>query len=508
MTLSATSGRATFFAALVWQSWFPILPTSRTATEYSKYASACRVNIFMETNPRLTVAASSLSGLWRFLASLKLAVGLMVMLAVVLAAATVMESQHGMAYAHWYVYKSRWFCGLLGLLGVNIFSAAAVRFPWKRHQTGFVITHAGLLVLLIGSVQSFLGGIEGRVWLTEGETASHVIVPECSQVTATWSSRPDEVPYEFLFDGGPVEWPADRVLNLGTVDGIGARVLKFYRHANPVTEWVADDRGGPLLKFRLIGPGGKTVTEGLLADEQFGDAVSMGPIRIQLQRAINHRMEESFRSANVADTPRDGVVFAYYQDAAEQIPVAEQMGQKTPMGKTGAAIEVVEYLPNAHPDEQGRFVSKGEEPRNPMVELRVYLPGTSQPIRQIAFANDPLLNLDRVYSEPCPVKFSYRHPAVKAGTAVEFLQGSDGTLYARITSDGHVAQRGSVCVGDNIQISPNFELNVLQYLPHARPEVRFEPVTATAIEKNPPEAAALIELTVGGEKAPGVAAAE
>ena len=156
----------------------------------------------------------------RFLASLKLAVLLMILLATVLAVATLLETRHGTPYAHWFVYKSSWFAGLLALLGVSIFFAAAVRYPWKRHQTGFVVTHIGLLVLLAGSIQSTLSGVEGRISLTEGETTSYVTLPERSQITAIWSGRPNEAPYEFLFDGGPTNWSSGAQQDLGEVDGV------------------------------------------------------------------------------------------------------------------------------------------------------------------------------------------------------------------------------------------------------------------------------------------------
>ena len=86
--------------------------------------------------------------IFHWLASLKLAVILIVVLAAVLAWATLLESASGREYAQWYVYKSDWFIGLLGLLGVNILAATLIRWPWTKSRSGFVMTHAGLLVLL------------------------------------------------------------------------------------------------------------------------------------------------------------------------------------------------------------------------------------------------------------------------------------------------------------------------------------------------------------------------
>ncbi len=114
----------------------------------------------------------------RTLASLVLAVTLIVLLAGVLAWATILEARHGRELAQWYVYGSPWFLGLLAALGINILAATTVRFPWKRSQTGFVVTHAGLLVLLVGSVQTFLFGIDGQISLQEGQHADQILMTE------------------------------------------------------------------------------------------------------------------------------------------------------------------------------------------------------------------------------------------------------------------------------------------------------------------------------------------
>src|SRR5262249_29299944 len=48
-------------------------------------------------------------------------------------------------------------------LAVNVLCAALKKYPWKRHQTGFLITHAGLLVLVFGGLLTTLGGVEGEM---------------------------------------------------------------------------------------------------------------------------------------------------------------------------------------------------------------------------------------------------------------------------------------------------------------------------------------------------------
>ena len=104
------------------------------------------------------------------MASLKLAVLVIAASAFVLGWATFVERQYGTPAVHFGIYGTWWFAGLLGLLGLNVLFAALVRFPWKKHQTGFVITHAGIILLLIGCLQSRLGGIDAQLPIFEGDT--------------------------------------------------------------------------------------------------------------------------------------------------------------------------------------------------------------------------------------------------------------------------------------------------------------------------------------------------
>ena len=58
---------------------------------------------------------------------------------------------------------------------MNILCAALIRFPWKKRQTGFVITHAGLLIVLAGSYYSVRTADEGQVGMLEGDVQSELV---------------------------------------------------------------------------------------------------------------------------------------------------------------------------------------------------------------------------------------------------------------------------------------------------------------------------------------------
>ena len=115
----------------------------------------------------------------RAVGSLWFAAVLLMLCLVAMALATVFESIHGTERALHEFYRARWFELLLWLLGLNVLAAMVVRFPFSRHQMGFVLTHGAILVTLIGALVTKHWGInEGRVGILEGQTVSTFSVPQ------------------------------------------------------------------------------------------------------------------------------------------------------------------------------------------------------------------------------------------------------------------------------------------------------------------------------------------
>jgi hypothetical protein len=447
--------------------------------------------------PRLLVTG------FRWFASLKLAVLLITILAAVLAVATLVETSRGREYAQWYVYHSPWFAALLGLLSANILAAAVIRYPWGLKRLGFLVTHAGLLALLAGSIQTFLNGIEGILPLEEGEAASMIRLPDRSQFTAMWQGRrgaQGQMASTFVFSPGPVDWPEGKTLDLGYLGGVGIKVLRFYRHARSQEAWVPGEAGAgtPALSFALQGPGGHALQPTWLAADAFGGHVQLGPSQLEFLRAPCNSMTADFLDPSPAGSDKEGVLSVHYQDRMERVPVSKNRGKKIPVGQSGISVEIVEYLPNAKPTSGGRFASEGTQPLNPLLELRVQVPGKDKPVRQIAFANLPLLGLDRIHGWECPVKFWYHHGALAAKSGAEFLQTPDGKLHCRVGRNGKYASRGVVKEGDEIELSPQFKIVLLKHLPDARQEVTFAPEAVEPGENGEGEPAALVEVDAEG----------
>lgn len=235
--------------------------------------------------PGLLLAGAN--AIYRFLASLKLAVISLSLLAAYLAFATWFEASHGTNAVQEFVYRSAWFSLVLALLAINILCAVLVRIPLKRRQTGFAITHLGLLILIAGSYIHFKTGDEGLVGMLEGESRAELLridQPMFRVREVDAHSGETLANFELPFDdGGPFAWGNGQPkisnifdLMLNTLSGGRlpvARpvadvlsksgdpfkfVVREYMPASaPATLRVADPAGQPMARMQLQfkGPG-------------------------------------------------------------------------------------------------------------------------------------------------------------------------------------------------------------------------------------------------------------
>lgn len=110
-----------------------------------------------------------------FLASLKLAVILLVLLLVGLSAGTIVESRAGVEVAGRLVYYSWWFLLLQGVFAINVALSIADHFPWGKKRIGFVMLHASLLLIFAGSVVTYFFKTEGSLFLWEGDSGYQIV---------------------------------------------------------------------------------------------------------------------------------------------------------------------------------------------------------------------------------------------------------------------------------------------------------------------------------------------
>jgi hypothetical protein len=236
--------------------------------------------------------------IYRFLASLKLAVISLATLAATLAYATFFESWYGAGASQQWIYRSAGFAILLTFLGMNILCAALIRYPWKKRQTGFVVTHAGLLVVLAGSLYQVRTADEGQVGMIEGDVKGELVridhpvirIAKLDPHTHEHSGETD-----LAFRPGPFEWGTgkprftslfDRALSMVSFgllgpSGSGRDVLtepgapfqfvvtESLPASVPAVAHEADPVGAPMVRLGLgfKGPGMTQAQDGFSSEE-------------------------------------------------------------------------------------------------------------------------------------------------------------------------------------------------------------------------------------------------
>ncbi len=185
------------------------------------------------------------------LASLRLAVFLMVAIGAASAFATFYEMEHGTAAVQRLVYRSWWFTTLLSLLGVSIASVMVDRWPWKKHHAGFLLAHVGILFLLAGSLYSLHSGLDSNMALYEGETTDRVTLFD-KTVQVTLPGRPGAI-LPFNVDGLVLAEGRERRVRVPDSDAVLV-IERALAHADLAESWAESDTGPAVLHFVLKAP--------------------------------------------------------------------------------------------------------------------------------------------------------------------------------------------------------------------------------------------------------------
>ena len=221
---------------------------------------------------------------FEFFASLKLAVVLLAVLIIAAIVGTIYESSFDAKVARAYVYGAPWFNLWLVLLGANLTVSALSRWPWRKHHLAFLITHLGIITLLIGSLIGRIWGVEGTTTLFKGEPPTNRLLVDQRQL------RVHDV--DGIVKGFPAEFlhhppNPQRPRNLGFLASGAHLQIVDYAPAmegklNPKS---VADAGAPALHFTISTAMMNQHLDGwLLADDPQHGNFSMGLANIELKR--------------------------------------------------------------------------------------------------------------------------------------------------------------------------------------------------------------------------------
>jgi hypothetical protein len=462
-----------------------------------------------ETRALADRLAGAVDRIYRFLASLKLAVFSLGSLAATLAYATFYESWYGAAASQEHIYRSAGFAILLAFLGTNILCAALIRYPWKKRQTGFVVTHAGLLIVLFGSFFSVRTADEGQVGMLEGDVKSELVridYPVIRIQEVDPHTREQGRAYDLPYHPGPFPWGPSNPRNPGLLgravslvsgglpgssssdgdvlsqpgDPFRFVVKEHLPAAAPAVAHVADPGGSPMVRLGLQfkGPSMPRARDAFESEEDhwfvtekkfYRVTRSQPPALLTFAYVDRGELVDDFLKPPV--TPEAGGVARFrYADRSGRARIYDwalggQQGKSVVLPESDLTVTLNETT--EFPTHTGGLEGVLGEDSIPIALFKIQN-GQNAPVTHMALANLPMVpnvipqaeNREQPPPQPLAAIHYMVLPTLDPKTngrfgQIDILAGPDQALYYRVFgrgkgSQGELRAAGSLAKGQNV----------------------------------------------------------
>lgn len=470
--------------------------------------------------------------IFEFCASLKLAILLILSLAFYLAIGTIYESRYGAQAAKYMVYDSTAFLLLLALLAINVLAAALSRYPWKRKQTGFVITHLGIEVLLAGCLWSYRSAIDGKVALRPGDSITSIdLDSERLSIhfpTSNWST-PIELWQQAGFPTLPQlmvglikplpthpTWPENQTVNATMADEVKLQVLDWLPAAKFERQCITAPGHPPAVQIHITGttPMGMPVDEHawIHTDGPDGAVTQIfgGIIEASLWQArIEQEADEFLHPPTASELDPMGRIDLLPGTSIPpvNIKVADALAKQIPIGGSGYQIKADEYFPQATVKDD-RLVKTGEDPTDPIVHLHLISP-TGAMWEYILSSKYPFLNTcapqgnKHQPNEKPPIILYQTQAALVSDRQqrgrLQLLQTTNGKLLARRIGLNSLGAF-EVHLGKEYPGWLGMKLTIEQYNPAAILKDHYRPLHVSASKMDSSTRAIHLALIVDGQR--------
>src|SRR5437762_7351533 len=459
------------------------------------------------------------NSIFEFFASLKLAVVLLAVLIIAAIAGTIYESSFDAKVARAYVYGAPWFNLWLVLLGANLTVSALSRWPWRKHHLAFLITHLGIITLLIGSLIGRIWGTEGTITIFKADpTANRLLVDQHQLRVHDVDGIVKGYPAEFLHHPPTPQHPRD----LGRLAS-GAR-LQIVDYASAIEGKLnpkpLNDGGAPALHFAIATAMMNQHLDGwLLADDPQNGNFSMGLANIELKRGTAEGLGRdgspsrppSESEANPKDQATDieESIFAFSKAPEEQIgrvrtggspgakvrlerpqngnkgrvlislgdkeasfDVAENFGHDVAIAGTPFTLKINDYWPDFR-IENGKPSSLSEQPNNPAVLVTIRGKG----VPASAAATNPHGGAKDLTTTGGPPAM----PATGEGTSnhLTLFIADDGSVSYELASRKNAKSSGKLEINKPLPTGwADWQLTIDKTMPHAESSMDFNPISS------------------------------
>lgn len=356
--------------------------------------------------------STPLGKITRYIGSVRFAVPALALAAGSMIYGTWVESTQSRAAAAEIVYGSWWFVLLMTMICASLVLSVAVRYPWKRKHTGFIIVHASLISLIAIGFYTMRTKIEGQVVLAEGEASSiatledqwvELVSPTSSAVLARHRLTTDK-PIRFDTDG---------------YQDLQIKIVDQWDNSAEVTR-VTNDGPRPFHAVEITGgPGAWDADEG----DWIGEIADTTPSIPSELAPFGVRVVPAGEEWPPAERPRavlvDGDGNEYRLDAVGE-----------PIGQTGWTLTSVQQFERATVRQEVGLIELESGPANPAA--RVVLTNadgvTEQQISFEKVRTEPFV-VSAPDAAPSGIELRYQGPSF-TGPTLAILRDTEGTVSA------------------------------------------------------------------------------
>ena len=326
------------------------------------------------------------------LGSLNFALVLLATIAIACAVATFTESSFSTKVARAVIYRNPLFMVWLAALCLNLFAVTLTRWPWQKKHTGFIVTHYGIITLLIGAMIGMQTGFEGNVTLRKDDrpvsrvTTSRSILQLESPADAGLYITGFDAETAGLSEKKPRRFPVPDTKLTIVADAFSPNLL---REEKLVPSETADAAPAVLLRLSskmvdqtVVMP--LVITQGKPAEEDFFNLA-----RIAFRPALPAENAPADQETQMVFAKFAPVVQSGAAPSGLSIRLSEDGSKVTilspegvgatylrkdilgqPFTEAGALVNVEKYWPD-FAMENGEPVTKSEAPNNPAILVRV-----------------------------------------------------------------------------------------------------------------------------------------
>jgi cytochrome c biogenesis protein ResB len=396
---------------------------------------------------------SALYRVYWWMTGLKLTIVLLSIILLTLIIGTIFEARNGNKAAQFLFYNSRWFDALLIFFGLNLICCTIRRFKRKLSQAGFITTHIGVMVILIGGMMSRNMKTEGQLIIPEGESRSYLLLDH-NVLRASFEQGGSTVTreYDTHYDktGGRMNVRDEFKLPEA---GIQMVVDQYYPDFR--SERVLADDGSepnPALDLHVVDWSGET-KESLFARGGEHRELTIGAARVSFVEAREAaELARELGEPGPVTTQHLGVVEIGFEGGRRlSIPVDGGLGRPTPVAGTEVVATIEGFFPHFTVSQE-RYASRSANLANPAVILDVAGPGGAHE-RHLLLADHQDLNAVHREGTPITATAGYRFPEDRPPAVagrVKFVLGPGGELHYLAGGDGFAERRGMVTPGQPI----------------------------------------------------------